>query len=67
MPIIKPKQKAKKEQIRLSIEKDILDKIKEYCDVFGIPKADDFFEQAAEHILSKDKDWLNHLGQKSTA
>lgn len=58
MPIIKPKQKHEKEQIRISIENRVLEKIKQYCEWAGISKQDEFFEQAAEFVLSKDKDWL---------
>lgn len=60
MPIIKAKQKQEKEQVRIIIEKPILEKIKQYCEWAGINKQDEFFEQAAEFVLSKDKDWLSH-------
>ena len=65
MPIIKSKNKTDKEQIRISIEKNIIEKIRQYCEWAGVKKHDEFFEQAAEYILSKDKDWLNHINQKS--
>ncbi len=58
MPIIKAKQKQEKEQIRINIEKGIYEKIKQYCEWAGVQKYDEFFEQAAEFVLSKDKDWL---------
>lgn len=67
MPIIKAKEKTTKEQIRLSIEKNIFEEIRQYCEWAGVQKADDFFEQAAQYILSKDKDWLLHISQKNTA
>lgn len=67
MPIIKAREKADKEQIRINIEKNIIDEIRQYCDWVGVKKVDDFFEQAAERILSKDKDWLNHIRQKEMA
>ncbi len=60
MPIIKVKQKEEKEQIRINIECKLLDSIKKYCDWLKIKKIDDFFEQAAEHILKKDKDWIKY-------
>lgn len=65
MPIIKAKENIKKEQLRISIEKSIADEIRQYCEWAGVKKADDFFEQAAQYILSKDKDWLSHHTQKS--
>lgn len=58
MPIIKAKQKQDKEQMRISIDTRVLEQIKQYCEWAGISKQDEFFEQAAEYVLSKDKDWL---------
>lgn len=66
MPIIKVKQKAEKEQTRISIEKELLDSIRQYCDWLKIKKIDDFFEQAAEHILKKDKDWVKYVKEKNS-
>lgn len=60
MPIIKAKQKNEKEQIRISIDKPVLAKIKKYCEWANVAKQDEFFEQAAEFVLSKDKGWLAH-------
>lgn len=58
MPIIKAKQKQEKEQLRINIERGIYEKIKQYCEWAGVQKVDDFIEQAAEFVFSKDKDWL---------
>jgi hypothetical protein len=58
MPIIKAKQKQDKEQMRISIDTQVLDQIKQYCEWANIIKPDEFFEQAAAYVLSKDKDWL---------
>lgn len=66
MPIIKAKENSKKEQLRINIEKSIADEIKKYCDWAGVKKSDDFFEQAAQYILSKDKDWQAHNSQKQS-
>jgi hypothetical protein len=67
MPIIKSKQKQERAQIRISIESEILDVIKQYCDWAGVKKQDEFFEEAAKYLLSKDRDWKNHISQKETA
>lgn len=67
MPIIKSKSKKEKEQIRISIDKAIIEKIRQYCEWADVQKPDEFFQQAAEFILSKDKEWLNHISQKSTS
>lgn len=64
MPLIQSKQKIEKEHCRISIEKNILEKVNQYCEWAEIKKLDDFFEQAAEYILSKDREWLKHLQQK---
>ncbi len=66
MPIIKSKEKSEKEQLRISIEHPVLEKIKQYCAWADVKKLDDFFEQSAEYTLSKDKAWLTHLNQKET-
>jgi hypothetical protein len=58
MPIIKAKQKEEKEQLRIGIKKVVAQNIRQYCEWAGISKPDDFFEQAAEFVLSKDKEWL---------
>ena len=64
MPIIKATQKQEKEQVRISIDKGILDTIKKYCDWANVKKMDEFFEQAAEFVFSKDKDWLTANNQQ---
>ena len=58
MPIIKAKQKEEKEQLRIGIKKCVAQNIRQYCEWAGISKPDDFLEQAAEFVLSKDKEWL---------
>lgn len=65
MPIIKANEAPITEQIRIRINKPILEKIRQYCAWVGVKKEDAFFEQAAEFILSKDKEWLNHISQQS--
>lgn len=60
MAIIKAKQKQQKEQLRINIDKNLHEKIKQYCEWAGVQKIDDFIEQAAEYVFVKDKDWLTH-------
>lgn len=67
MPIVKSKQKQDKTQVRINIETKIFEAMKQYCDWAGVNKHDDFFEQAANYLLSKDKDWKNHLKQNESA
>jgi hypothetical protein len=59
MSIIKIRPRAEKEAIRISLDKQVLDNVKQYCAWLGVKKPDDFFEQAAEYVLAKDKEWLN--------
>jgi len=67
MPIVKVKQKQDKTQVRINIETKILGTIKQYCEWANVHKHDDFFEEAAKYLLSKDKEWKNHLKQKESA
>jgi len=67
MPIVKVKQKQDKTQVRINIENKIFETIKKYCDWAGVNKHDDFFEEAAKYLLSKDKDWKSHSKQKEPA
>ena len=48
-----------------SSKRELLDNIRQYCDWLKIKKIDDFFEQAAEHILKKDKDWIKYVKEKN--
>jgi hypothetical protein len=65
MPLIKSKHKPEKEQVRIMVDNQVLEKVKQYCDWADVKKQDDFFEQAAEFVLSKDKDWQAYINQKS--
>lgn len=57
MAILKPKIKSEREQIRLNIDSQVLVEISRYCEYAGFKKQDEFFEEAALHILSKDKEF----------
>jgi hypothetical protein len=57
MSIIKPKPKQEREQIRMQIDSHILSEVSRYCEYAGFKKQDEFFEEAALHILSKDKEF----------
>lgn len=67
MPIIKSSGKIEKEQVRISIDKSILEKIKQYCEWADVKKYDDFFVQAAEFVLSKDKEWVKHTSEQTAS
>jgi hypothetical protein len=55
MAIIKPKPTIARAQIRISIDAQVLAEIEQYCRYAKFKKQDEFFEEAALHILSKDK------------
>jgi hypothetical protein len=57
MAIIKPKPTIERSQIRISIDAHVLAEIERYCIYAKFKKQDEFFEEAALHILSKDKDF----------
>ena len=60
MALIAAKKIKDKEKIKLEIDKDIYSEIQKYCSWAGINEIDYFFEEAAQLIFSKDKDWKNH-------
>lgn len=62
MSLLKPKSKAKKETVRIKVSSGLLTHIKKYSEWAELDKIDDFFEQAAELVFSKDKDWLKKVG-----
>lgn len=57
MPLLKPSQTSENTQVRITIDKHILAEIGEYCEFAKIKKIDEFFEQAAQRIFLKDKEW----------
>lgn len=57
MSLIKPKPEGKKITFKVSINSNTADEIKRYCDFAGFKNNDEFLEEAATHILSKDKDF----------
>jgi hypothetical protein len=57
MSIIKPKPKQDRAQIRIHVDSQVLSEISRYCEYAGFKKQDEFFEEAALHILTKDKDF----------
>lgn len=65
MPIIKVKRNSDKEQIRISIDKSLSEEINDYCLWAGDVKKDDFFAQAAEYVLKRDREWLAVMANKA--
>lgn len=61
LALITAKKQTNKEKIKLEIDQEILLKINKYCEWVGISNIDQFFEDAATYIFSKDKDWNKYL------
>ena len=57
MALIKPKQKTKNVQQRITIDATILEDTRLYCEYAGFDKLDEFIQEALVHILSKDKEF----------
>lgn len=60
MPIIRSSERQEKEQLRLTLDVSILEKVRQYCEWAGVTKLEEFFQQAAEYVLSKDRGWTSH-------
>ena len=58
MSLIKPKTKQAKTAVRVKIDASIMHEINKYISWAGFDKKDDFFEQAASFIITKDKEYL---------
>lgn len=57
MSILKPKPTIERTQLRISIDKQIVSDVERYCEYANFKKTDEFFEEAALHILTRDKDF----------
>ena len=61
MALITAKKIPDKEKIKLEIDQETHSKINKYCEWSGILNIDHFFEEAANYIFLKDKDWNKFL------
>ncbi len=57
MPIIAPIQTKNLEKIRIQVPSVLLEEINSYCKEFSIAEVEDFFNEAAKHVLKTDRDW----------
>ncbi len=60
MALLKPSTTIEKIQMRITIDAETAARINAYCNFASIKKVDEFFEQAAEFVMTKDKDWQRH-------
>lgn len=65
MPIIKSDKSKEIEKVKFLINSELLTEIKDYCAWAAVEDIGIFFEQAAEFILIKDKEWKNCKKDKS--
>lgn len=61
MALLAPSEKEEKTQLKIKVDSDIVTKVKAYCDYAGITQLDEFFQKAAEFVMSKDKDWRKQI------
>ena len=59
MPIIKPMQEPTLED-KIKMSTELKNEIEAYNAVYGIKNLSHFLVEAAQYVLSKDKDWLAH-------
>ena len=66
MPIIRAIGIQEKEVCRFKLDASTMNKVRQYCEWAGVSKVDEFFQQAAEYVLLKDRDWMNHINRLET-
>ena len=57
MALITPKKQPEAKKLKLQITNETYLEIEKYCSWVGIDDLNHFFEEAAKHVLLKDKDW----------
>lgn len=60
MPIIKGQQNENKISLKAKIKLSTADEIDQYCKWPGVSDVAKFIEEAAEFVLSADKDWKRY-------
>ncbi|MDB6095906.1 MAG: hypothetical protein JWM09_184 [Francisellaceae bacterium] len=58
MPLIKPPIDTSIEEVSIRLTNILKEEIEAYNQAFGIKTISHFLSEAAEYILSKDKEWL---------
>jgi hypothetical protein len=57
MPLISPKIQSQPQSLKIMIEAPLYQEIDDYCAWAKFKSKDQFFEEAARFILSKDIEW----------
>jgi hypothetical protein len=59
MPLITTSSSAKTQQLKLKINTDLVEELKNYCLWAGMENnLDHFFTEAAKMVLHKDREWI---------
>ncbi len=64
MPIIKSDKSKEMEKVKFLINSALFAEVKEYCSWASVEDIGIFFEQAADFILKKDKEWRKYNKDK---
>ncbi len=62
MALIQSKKPIEKIKINFNLSADLKGEIEKYCDWAKV-STEEFFSQAAEFVLKKDRDWAAHSGK----
>ena len=60
MALLKSTQIIERDSVRISLPKATISQVVNYCEFAEIKTMDEFFEQAACFVFSKDKSWKGH-------
>lgn len=60
MAIIQKKISEKKDKVKVEINSEVMSTINEYCKWADVDNIGFFFEEAAQFVFSKDKEWKEH-------
>ena len=61
MPLIKKTDSQEKQEIKITLRKEILDTIDRYNEWAGVSSRNSFLEQAAMVVFQKDSEWKKHI------
>ena len=64
MPIIRSRTAAT-EKVKFQVSAALIEEVKEYCEWIAVKDVVIFFEQAAEFVLDKDKEWKKYRKNKA--
>ena len=60
MALLKPKKQEETARLNIKLLASTHQEIQDYIAWAGLDNQDDFFEQAAQMVFRKDRDWKSH-------